>query len=104
VKITRLKRGYRIQLSDTEFEALECLVRHAKMYSEDDSDVYENERPHVQRIIKSERWATHSMMYPDCDQRIVIGGDFPMTGEDLKRLVRLAPQIFGKRDDKGSLT
>jgi myo-inositol-hexaphosphate 3-phosphohydrolase len=30
VKITRLKRGYRINLSDAEFQALEFLVSHGQ--------------------------------------------------------------------------
>lgn len=64
MKITRLKKGYRIRLSDSEMEALKLLCRHgdADVENMTESDINEltaGERRGLRTITGRGSWALH---------------------------------------------
>jgi len=67
MKITRLKQGYRIDLTDAEMEALRHLVDHGQS-AMDGEDQYRMLSPSAQRAIKG-RFSLFSAMDMDEDRR-----------------------------------
>ncbi len=69
MKITRLKRGYRISLSDGEFEALSLLVDHGVSASVEEGDEFlATASPAAKRAFKG-RFALREPMEVDENRR-----------------------------------
>lgn len=70
MKITRLKKGYRIAVTDTEFEALSFLVMHGQ----GDMEGVDPKKEHglhgrVARLLTDGRFGEHRAMRIDEDRR-----------------------------------
>jgi hypothetical protein len=69
MKVTRLKKGYRITLSDSEFEALDLLVEHGAADFEGEDLSQHPIRPHVKRVIRSGTFSRQSPLTITEDRR-----------------------------------
>ena len=72
MKITRLKRGYRLRLSDSEFDALEFLVNHGQAdWGTVSTEEYTTMPPAVRRVLDFGRLSEIGWARIDEDRRKV---------------------------------